>query len=124
MCRIPITAWLLLTFVGFSSATYAQDSTQTPILEGSLPAISVEAARLQSITAIDAPFSVALLNRSLERRNLEPGLSLEEILNELPGILVTDRNNGSIGERISIRGMGARSQFGVRGVQVVLDGIP
>src|SRR5690606_12274270 len=30
----------------------------------------------------------------------------------------------ALGERISMRGFGARTQFGVRGVRVVADGIP
>jgi iron complex outermembrane receptor protein len=37
---------------------------------------------------------------------------------------VDNRYNHSLGERISIRGFGARSQFGVRGVRVVVDGVP
>ena len=120
----PRTYLILFLLFGFQSTVNAQDSTNVPTMEGELPPISVESARIQSITSDDAPFAVSVLNRPAERRNLEPGLSLEEILSELPGVWVNDRNNGSIGERISIRGMGARSQFGVRGVQVVLDGIP
>ncbi|MBX2821317.1 MAG: TonB-dependent receptor plug domain-containing protein [Rhodothermaceae bacterium] len=118
------TSLLCISVFQFCSIGFAQDSTEVPLMEGVLPPISIESARVQSITTQDAPFAISVLNRSVERQNLEPGLSLEEILNELPGIWVNDRGNGSIGERISIRGMGARSQFGVRGVQVVLDGVP
>ena len=35
-----------------------------------------------------------------------------------------NRFNYALGERISIRGFGARAQFGVRGVRVLLDGVP
>src|SRR5690606_9117324 len=35
-----------------------------------------------------------------------------------------NRYNFALGERISIRGFGARSQFGVRGVKVLVDGLP
>ncbi|MFW6089163.1 MAG: TonB-dependent receptor [Gemmatimonadota bacterium] len=52
------------------------------------------------------------------------GTSLAEVVGTLPGVLVQDRRNFSLGDRVSIRGVGARSQFGVRGVQVVVDGIP
>ena len=93
-------------------------------MQGDLPPISVEAARIGTITDQNAPFAVNVLNRRVLRRNLEPGLSLEEVLSDLPGLWVNDRGNASIGERITIRGMGWRSAFGVRGVQVVLDGIP
>lgn len=53
-----------------------------------------------------------------------PGFSLDEALGNLGGVQVDNRYNFALGERISIRGMGARSQFGVRGVRVIVDGIP
>ena len=37
---------------------------------------------------------------------------------------VQNRYNPAVGERISIRGFGARAQFGVRGIKVLVDGIP
>jgi iron complex outermembrane recepter protein len=52
------------------------------------------------------------------------GLGLQEVLLTTPGILVRNRTNAPQGPRISIRGFGARSAFGVRGVTVLLDGIP
>lgn len=51
-------------------------------------------------------------------------LSLEESLRHVPGIEVDNRQNFSLGDRISIRGVGSRAQFGVRGVKVLVDGIP
>ena len=52
------------------------------------------------------------------------GLFIEEALHALPGVRVQNRYNASVGERISIRGFGARSQFGVRGIKILVDGIP
>ncbi|MXV94526.1 MAG: TonB-dependent receptor plug domain-containing protein [Gemmatimonadetes bacterium] len=37
---------------------------------------------------------------------------------------VQNRYNPAMGERISIRGFGARAQFGVRGIKILVDGIP
>ena len=51
-------------------------------------------------------------------------LSLEELLNEGAGIFVFNRNNLSQGDKITIRGIGTRAQFGVRGIKIFLDGIP
>lgn len=51
-------------------------------------------------------------------------LSLEESLRHVPGIEVDNRHNFSLGDRISIRGVGGRAQFGVRGIKVLVDGIP
>ena len=42
----------------------------------------------------------------------------------VPGLTVTNRNNPSQDPRLSIRGFGARSTFGVRGVRVLRDGMP
>ncbi|HVO73848.1 MAG TPA: TonB-dependent receptor [Ignavibacteriaceae bacterium] len=51
-------------------------------------------------------------------------LSLEESFSKVPGIIINDRNNPSLGDKISIRGIGARSSFGVRGIKILADNIP
>jgi iron complex outermembrane receptor protein len=53
-----------------------------------------------------------------------PGLGLDDALRAIPGLQVDNRYNYALGERISIRGFGARTQFGVRGIRVVVDGVP
>ena len=53
-----------------------------------------------------------------------PGLSLAESLRPVPGLFVANRHNLSQGDRLSVRGLGARAAFGVRGIKVLLDGIP
>ena len=69
------------------------------------------------------PFSVSVIaGPTLTEGN--SGLFIEEALHALPGVRVQNRYNASTGERISIRGFGARSQFGVRGIKVLVDGIP
>ena len=72
---------------------------------------------------LDIPYAVDRVDRD-EIQRAEPGLSLEESVRGLPGIIVNNRNNVSQGDRISIRGLGSRASFGVRGVKLVLDGIP
>jgi iron complex outermembrane receptor protein len=52
------------------------------------------------------------------------GFSLEEALQGIPGLQIQNRYNYTVGERISIRGFGARSQFGSRGIKILVDGIP
>jgi iron complex outermembrane recepter protein len=69
------------------------------------------------------PYSVAV-NTEEEIQRGRPGLGLDEALRGIPGVQVDNRYNYSLGERISIRGMGARAQFGVRGIKVLVDGIP
>jgi iron complex outermembrane receptor protein len=42
----------------------------------------------------------------------------------VPGLLARDRQNFAQDTQLSIRGFGARSTFGVRGVRVLIDGVP
>ena len=42
----------------------------------------------------------------------------------VPGLLARNRNNYAQDQQISIRGIGANSAFGIRGVRVYQDGIP
>src|SRR6267378_4208571 len=45
-------------------------------------------------------------------------------LANVPGVFVANRYNFSQDQRISIRGFGARSAFAVRGIKILVDGIP
>lgn len=51
-------------------------------------------------------------------------LGLDETLSDVPGVYSANRYNFSLDQRLSIRGFGARSSFGVRGIKVLIDGIP
>ncbi len=75
------------------------------------------------ITMDRAPFALSVLGEGATTAG-RTGAFLEEALHGLPGVQVQNRFNDAVGERLSIRGFGARSQFGVRGVRVVVDGIP
>ncbi|MES1935686.1 TonB-dependent receptor family protein [Salinisphaera hydrothermalis] len=49
---------------------------------------------------------------------------LNSALNRVPGVYANNGSNFAQNLRVSIRGFGARSAFGVRGVRVLVDGIP
>jgi len=51
-------------------------------------------------------------------------LALDESLNRVPGLFMQNRYNFAQDLRISIRGFGARANFGIRGVKILVDGIP
>ena len=55
---------------------------------------------------------------------LRAPLAVDDALRGVPGLAVDNRYNIALGERITIRGFGARTQFGVRGVHVDVDGVP
>jgi iron complex outermembrane receptor protein len=52
------------------------------------------------------------------------GINLADDIAEVPGLLARNRNNYAQDQQISIRGIGANSTFGVRGVRIYQDGIP
>jgi iron complex outermembrane receptor protein len=88
-----------------------------------LPAVEVTVSRERGRSALELPFAVTTLRPDSAR----PGqrlVSLDEALFLVPGVLAASRNNPAQDPRVSIRGFGARSAFGVRGIHVVRDGIP
>lgn len=112
-----------LTFILTSVSTAFCQQTEADTLKGELDPIRIEAI-YSTISPSNAPLSLSVSNRSAAERNSEAALNMDDITNSLPGIWVNDRENYSLGERITIRGLGWRASFGVRGLQVIMDGIP
>jgi len=73
--------------------------------------------------AFELPASVDAVYLNGEAAD-QANVNASESLRTLPGVLARDRQNYAQDEQISIRGYGARSTFGVRGVRVYTDGIP
>ena len=69
------------------------------------------------------PYAVAVQGSAPAARLTAP-LAVDEPLRGIPGVAVDNRYNIALGERITIRGFGARTQFGVRGIHVDVDGVP
>lgn len=112
---------LSLALIALSSRSQAQqDTTRRDTVRLSPTIVTVTRLPLELERA---PFAIATNDRQTIQRG-KPGFSLDEALVGIPGVQVDNRFNYALGERISIRGFGARAQFGVRGVRVVLDGIP
>jgi iron complex outermembrane receptor protein len=109
------SALTILAYIPLHAQPTAPDTTRIY----RLPTIVVEAMRTPLV--IDSvPYAVSIREADEGR----PGLALDEVLSRIPGVQADNRFNYAVGERISIRGFGARTQFGVRGVRVVADGVP
>src|SRR5687768_4736221 len=74
-------------------------------------------------TDLRTPASVTAVGL-LDLQRAQPTLGLDEALAVVPGVVVNNRYNFALGTRIAIRGLGARAGFGVRGVKLLVDGIP
>jgi iron complex outermembrane receptor protein len=70
-----------------------------------------------------APLAASLVLSS-KNALLEPQLSINESLISVPGLFAQNAFNYNQDLRVSIRGFGARSAFGIRGVKLIVDGIP
>jgi len=57
-------------------------------------------------------------------QNIHQQLSFNEYLSGIPGLFALNANNYSQDLRVSIRGFGARAAFGIRGIKIIVDGIP
>jgi iron complex outermembrane recepter protein len=73
--------------------------------------------------ALGAPRPIATLSGA-ELGGARAAVFLEEAVQALPGVQIQNRYNFAVGERLTVRGYGGRAQFGVRGVRVLVDGVP
>ena len=110
---------LFVKLVLISLSVQAQDSIQQKI---TLKEITLDAIRIKTPKRI-IPF--ALSHRTFQAPQLGmPQNSLQDYLISVPGLYAQNTQNFAQDLRLSIRGFGARSGFGIRGIQLIVDGIP
>jgi len=108
--------FLLIPF--FSYGIIQNDTIKTLDLEE----VIVKSAKIIS-SKKNIPLSISSKNVNNEQQFAQQ-LSLQEYLKNIPGVFSTSANNFSQDLRLSIRGFGARSSFGIRGIKIIVDGIP
>jgi iron complex outermembrane receptor protein len=125
MRRAPV-----LSFIAFFAASAAV--AQVPVRPDTVVRDTSRAARLPEIEVTvtrtpeplaRVPYAVGVLDRTAIQRGQQT-TGIDEALSNIPGVVVSNRYNFSLDQRISIRGFGSRSNFGVRGLKILLDGIP
>jgi iron complex outermembrane receptor protein len=97
------------------------DGPRAPAVAQLAPVV-VTATRIESLAA-DVPASISRIDGA-EVRNSHALVNISESLGGVPGLLARDRQNYAQDVQISVRGFGARSTFGIRGVRLYVDGIP
>lgn len=94
------------------------DSLQTIVLKE----VKLISSQL-NISKRDYPAATSVKEINIfEQKN--PQLSLQNTLLKVGGVVSTNATNFAQDLRISIRGFGARSAFGIRGVKIMVDGVP
>lgn len=89
---------------------------------GEVATVTVTATRVAA-NSFDVPAAVSSVP-AMVLRDDALGVNISDDLASVPGLLARDRNNYAQDQQISIRGIGANSAFGVRGVRIYQDGIP
>jgi len=100
------------------------------LASGQVDSLPTQLVPLVTVTAtqLEVPLSASPLSLSIyQARQIQQSRqqhSLQEYLNEVPGLLSLNAHNTAQDLRISIRGFGARAAFGIRGITLLVDGIP
>lgn len=113
-----ILGCFLILFINTIIQAQQPQSTQ-PI---TLDTINITATRSERSPA-QIPNSITQIKRD-PQQGFQPGATLDEFARGTPGVFFQNQYNFTQDLRIAIRGFGARSPFGVRGIQMRVDGIP
>ena len=105
----------LILFLILSTFAFAEDIKE-------LSPTVVTATRYET-NSFDLPLSIDAVTGS-EIRDARTGANLSEIAPRIPGVVINYRSTAAQELAISTRGFGARSQFGVKGIRIYVDGIP
>jgi iron complex outermembrane receptor protein len=89
---------------------------------GPLDPVVVSATR-GAQRSFDTPAAIDALGAA-EVAASGPRLQLSEPLARVPGVAALERHNWAQDTQLSIRGFGARATFGIRGLRLLVDGIP
>lgn len=109
---------LVILLLGCHVTNAQNDSLKIIVLDS----VEIKALRIATPSR-QQPFSIASYTATTLQETRQQ-LSLQEYLTHIPGLFSLNANNYAQDLRISIRGFGARSAFGIRGVKIIVDGIP
>ncbi|WP_130802365.1 TonB-dependent receptor family protein [Acinetobacter ihumii] len=110
------SSMFLLSGLSSSGAVWAE--TQDTV---ALPTIKVEATRTDT-TYLQTPASVFRID--VPKQDESSQVNLTEVVKGIPSLQLHNRENYAQDLQLSMRGFGARSTFGVRGIRLYVDGIP
>ncbi len=121
MKNYKLTGFASLMLTAF--AAQAQTSSiNKDVVEVTAPEVNVTATRVNG-SRFNTGASIDVINsQGIHDDKLQVNLS--ESLGPVPGVQVRDRQNYAQDLQVSVRGFGARSTFGIRGVRLYVDGIP
>ncbi|HEN9552110.1 TonB-dependent receptor [Acinetobacter baumannii] len=120
LLRLDRLHYCILMSMGCISSplVWAEDLTQDVTV---LPTLHVEATRTDT-TYLQTPASVFRIDAP--QVDTSSQVNLTEVVKGIPSLQLRNRENYAQDLQLSMRGFGARSTFGVRGIRLYADGIP
>ncbi|MFV5585991.1 TonB-dependent receptor [Acinetobacter oleivorans] len=120
LLRLDRLHYCILMSMGCISSPFvwADDSAQDIAV---LPTLHVEATRTDT-TYLQTPASVFRIDAPPVDTSSQ--VNLTEVVKGIPSLQLRNRENYAQDLQLSMRGFGARSTFGVRGIRLYVDGIP
>ncbi len=117
MKAVPIRLLQVFMLLCLGAPGWSQEAKPDALDE-----IVVTATRMES-SVRNVARSISVVNKE-QIQNATQQLALDEALVGIPGLYMQNRYNFSGDLRIALRGFGARSSFGIRGIRIFVDGIP
>lgn len=117
------TAAAVLAALAGMAASAPGAWAQEPGDARSLPTVEVQGGSAQAQRRFDAAASSTRVEVDTFTAPT-PLVNLSELLAGQAGVVALDRQNYAQDLQVAVRGFGARSTFGVRGVRILVDGIP
>lgn len=117
--RLSVLCSLLIIQVALFAQT---DPKQDTLDAKTLAPVTINASRLTSNDQQSA-LAVSVLDRAFIQDGQQQ-ISLHESIETIPGVFSLNAENFAQDLRVAIRGFGARAAFGIRGIKVLVDGIP
>ena len=119
---------MLLSDTRYSLPLIAATSLAAGAACAQTPAAVTVAPVVVTATRVAAdPFNLPMAVSVVDADAISEGqlqVNVSESLQRVPGVNAQNRNNYAQDVQLSVRGFGARSSFGVRGIKLYTDGIP
>jgi len=85
--------------------------------------LSLDEVILKSVLINESNPALSVSEISYNEYQIQP-LNFQDAIDFSAGLWITNSENQAQDNRMAIRGFGARSAFGIRGLKIILDGIP
>ena len=127
MVKYGVPGWISVVVLTASGLAAAQPGELSPPageieIGETEDRISVTTTRMER-ALLQSPAAVSQVDEE-DLQTARQQLQLDETLQRVPGLFFQNRYNFAQNLRLAIRGFGARSPFGIRGIRLLVDGFP